>query len=123
MKKILVVDDDPVDVRLIMSRLTKNHYEVVTAASGAEGITQARAHHPDLIILDILMPQMDGTEAYSLMKQDPELADIPVLFLTAVLTKKEEQLGPNVEQSFFNVIAKPFEEQELLARIRAILGE
>ena len=123
MKKILVVDDDPVDMKLIQNRLSKNNYEVLTAASGAEGIAQAKEHHPDLIILDILMPQMDGTEAYSLMKQDEELADIPVLFLTAVLTKKEEQLGANVEESFFNVIAKPFEEKELLGRIRSILGE
>ena len=121
-KTILVVDDDPVDIKMIKTRLEKNDYAVVTANSGTEGIERAQEVLPDLIVLDILMPEMDGTEAYSHLKNDPRTSDIPVLFLTAVLTKKEEKLGANVEESFFNVIAKPFDEKEFIQRIRDILG-
>ena len=123
MQKILVVDDDPLDVRLIKERLLAHNYEVIEAFSGPEGIEMARAHHPDLIVMDILMPKMDGTEAYSIIKNDAATANIPVLFLTAILTKKEEQLGANIEESFFNVIAKPFEEKDFICRIQSILGQ
>ncbi len=123
MKKILAVDDEPVDLKLIQDTLRKNNYEVLTASNGPEGIAKAREYQPDLIIMDILMPGMDGTEAYSRIKADPQTETIPVLFLTAVLSKEEEQLGANIEESFFHVIAKPFNHQDLLARIKDIIGE
>jgi CheY-like chemotaxis protein len=122
MKKILVVDDDPLDLKLIKERLIANHYEVFVAHNGPEGIEMARQHHPDLIIMDILMPKMDGTEAYGIIKNDPTIENIPVLFLTAVLTKKEQNLGANIEEDFFNVLAKPFDEKEFLKRVTKILG-
>ncbi len=123
MKTILVVDDDPVDLKLISDTLEKFQYRILTATSGLDSIAKARDVHPDLILMDILMPEMDGTEAYSLIKADPKTEDIPVLFLTCALSKEEEHLGANVEESFFNVLAKPFKTSELLARIRDILGE
>lgn len=123
MKKILVVDDDPVDLKLIQKQLEASHYAVTVAHSGEEGIQLARDLRPDLIVMDILMPKMDGTEAYSHIKNNPETADIPVIFLTAVLTKTEERLGANIEETFFNVIAKPFDHKEFLARVRTVLGE
>ena len=123
MKTILVVDDDPVDLKLVSDTLKKFHYAVVPAVSGPESIAKAREVHPDLILMDILMPGMDGTEAYSRIKADPDIEDIPVLFLTSVLSRDEEQLGANIEESFFNVLAKPFKTQDLVARIRDIIGE
>lgn len=123
MKTILVVDDDPVDLKLISDTLEKFQYKIVTADNGLDSIAKARDSRPDLILMDILMPEMDGTEAYSLIKADPETEDIPVLFLTCALSKDEEHLGANIEESFFNVLAKPFKTSELVARIRDILGE
>ncbi|HOY08941.1 MAG TPA: response regulator [Candidatus Omnitrophota bacterium] len=123
MKTILVVDDDPVDLKLISDTLEKFQYKIVTADNGLDSIAKARDIRPDLILMDILMPEMDGTEAYSLIKADPETEDIPVLFLTCALSKDEEHLGANIEESFFNVLAKPFKTSELVARIRDILGE
>ncbi|MFA5260305.1 MAG: response regulator [Candidatus Omnitrophota bacterium] len=123
MKTILVVDDDPVDLKLISDTLIKFRYKIVTAMNGPDSIAKARDIHPDLVLMDILMPEMDGTEAYSRIKADPETEDIPVLFLTCALSKEEEHLGANIEESFFNVLAKPFKTSELVARIRDIIGE
>ena len=123
MKKILVVDDDPIYTKTLQVLLEKNHYQVKVAHDGEEGIALARQEKPDLIVLDILMPKLDGTEAYGIIKNDPELENIPVLFLTAVLSKEEEAPRANVEESYYHVIAKPIDNQDFITRVKAILRE
>lgn len=122
MKKILIVDDDPVYAKMLKILLEKNGYAVCSAEDGETGLRTARKEKPDLIVLDILMPKIDGTEVYSLLKNDDELAEIPVLFLTAILSKEDEKPGVNIEESFYHVLAKPIDNQEFLKQIKAIVG-
>ncbi|MCD4780831.1 MAG: response regulator [Candidatus Omnitrophica bacterium] len=125
MKKILVIDDDLTDLRIIDKNISSHNYEVITAATPQDGLNKAKEIKPDLIILDIIMPDIDGAEVYSLLKKEPETHNIPVIFLTAALDKEknEQVLGPDIEEDFFNIIAKPFNEKEVIDRIKSIIGE
>lgn len=123
MKKVLVVDDDPVYTKILRILLEKNNYQVVVANDGEAGLALARSEKPDLIVLDIIMPKMDGAEVYSFLKSDERTLDIPVLFLTAVLSKAEEKPGVHIEESFYHVIAKPIDNKEFLKQIKSILGD
>lgn len=115
-KKILVVDDEPDVLLLLNERLTRAGYEVIKAASGKEAIEKAAASSPDLIILDIAMPGMDGSETASVLRVDPRTKDIPIIFLTCLFTKQEEKTcGHVLGQNFF--IAKPYDATDLLAEI------
>ncbi len=121
-KRILVVDDEPNIVKMIESRLVANDYEVFTASNGMDGLSKAKEHCPDLIILDILMPEMDGTAMATAMKDDPATKSIPVIFLTCLIEKNQEKdtrhiIGGNV---FF---AKPFTGAALLDKIEEIIGK
>lgn len=115
-KKILIVDDEPDVLLLLGERLTKAGYEVVKASSGEEAISLARKHLPHLIVLDIAMPGMDGSEVASVLRADPKIKDTPILFLTCLFTKQEEKVcGHLLGQNFF--IAKPYDVTELLSEI------
>ncbi len=116
-KKILVVDDEPDILKVLVARLKEHGFETVTAANGEEALLQAAAHKPNLIILDIMMPVMDGTEAAQRLKENPRTRDIPIIFLSALQTKTEEasdggEVGDNI------ILAKPFDINVLLAKIR-----
>jgi len=123
MKKILIVDDEP-DVRTVLSvRLTSNGFQVVEAADGDTGMKLARAEKPDLILLDIMMPGMDGVETFHSLKQDPQTKEIPVIFLTVLaqnisLTKHSLELDKS-----YAILSKPYRPQELIQEIRQALGE
>jgi CheY-like chemotaxis protein len=115
--KILVVDDEPDIVKVLVARLREQGYETCTASDGNQALVQAENHKPNLIILDIMMPGMDGTEAAQKLKENPKTKDIPIIFLSALQTKSEEgqeggEKGANV------ILAKPFEINVLLSRIR-----
>ncbi len=115
-KKILIVDDEPDVLLLLGERLTKAGYSVIKAASGKETIELAGKKMPDLIILDIAMPGMDGSEVASTLRGDPKTKDIPILFLTCLFTKQEEKVcGHLLGQNFF--IAKPYDVTDLLSEI------
>ena len=119
-KKILAVDDEPEVLALLEKRLVSSGYEVVTSTSGKDAVNLAKTLHPALIILDILMPGMDGSETAAALHNDPLTKDIPVLFLTCLFTKREEKLeGHEVGRNFF--VAKPYEPAELLSEISKIL--
>ena len=89
-KKILIVDDENDVLILLKKGLTVKGYFVITATNGEDAIVLARSKHPDLIILDVLMPGMDGPEVDAKLKEDPKTKDIPIMFLTGLYTKKEE---------------------------------
>jgi len=116
-KKILVVDDEPDIVKVLVARLKEHGYATIIASDGHQALAQAQENQPDLIILDIMMPGMDGPEAAQRLKEDPKTQDIPIIFLSALQTKSEEQsegdrVGGNV------ILSKPFDLDVLLAKIR-----
>jgi len=80
MAKILIVDDEIQLIQMVQMRLEANGYEVVTANDGVEGLKKVKSENPDLIILDIMMPKMDGFEACDLLKKDPQTSQIPIIF-------------------------------------------
>jgi DNA-binding response OmpR family regulator len=117
-KRILVVDDERDIVDLLKYNLVKDGYEVLTAYNGKEALEKA-AHPPDLVILDVMMPVLDGFETCKKLKSDPRTSAVPVLFLTASSSEVDEVLG--LELGADDYMTKPFSPRELVARIRAIL--
>lgn len=118
-QKILVVDDEPDIVELISYHLTKEGYQVHTASNGKEAIKTAKEVFPDLIILDVMMPEMDGIEACRLMRSMPEFKHIFMVFLTARSEEYSEIAGFHVGADDY--IAKPIKPRALMSRINAIL--
>ncbi|MFB3919813.1 MAG: PleD family two-component system response regulator [Candidatus Velamenicoccus archaeovorus] len=115
-QKLLIVDDEPDVLKLLGERLTKAGYEVIKASCGKEAVALAQKKTPDLIILDIAMPGMDGSEVAGILRKDAKTKDIPILFLTCLFTKQEEKVcGHLLGQNFF--IAKPYDVGELLDEI------
>lgn len=125
-KKILVVDDDPDLVDATSIILKSKNYDVSVAYDGVEGLEKARNEKPDLIVLDVMMPQKDGYTLCKELKADPDLSRIPVLLLTAVVaniftTRFTQQMGMETEADDF--IDKPVEPQVLVERIEALLAK
>lgn len=118
-QKILIVDDEP-DIReLIEYNLKKEGYLVYTASNGQEGINEAKRVHPDLIILDVMMPKMDGIEACRIMRSMNDFKSTFMVFLTARSEEYSEIAGFNVGADDY--IAKPIKSRALVSRINAIL--
>lgn len=117
--KILVVDDEPSIVKLVTASLSGYGYEIFQAFDGQEAIVQARLHKPDLILLDVTMPRMDGTEARKRLLADPETKDIPVVHLTAVgdFDQQREALADGAT----DYIVKPFTPSELAHQVADML--
>lgn len=119
-KKILAIDDEPDVLILLSKRLQVRGYQVLCASGGSVGIEIARREKPDLILLDILMPDMDGSETAAVLRQDPLTREIPILFLTCLFTKREENLeGHEAGKNIF--LAKPYDPAELLAEIERLI--
>jgi putative two-component system response regulator len=113
--KIIVVDDDP-DVLTVLKCLLVHHGDdVLPFTSGAEALEAARSEHPDLILLDISMPEMSGIELCKYLKQDPDLADIPVIFLSGLNATEDKVRG--FKAGGVDYIAKPFQSDEVQARV------
>ena len=117
--KILVVDDEPDILELIEYNLKKDGYQVFTATNGQEGVAVAKKVLPDLIILDIMMPKMDGIEACRIMRAMPEFKNTFMVFLTARSEEYSEIAGFNVGADDY--IAKPIKPRALISRINALL--
>lgn len=116
---ILVVDDEQDLLDLIEYNLKKEGFNVLKAEDGQEGIEVAREHSPDLILLDIMMPKMDGLEAVEVIRDDDELGRIPIIFLTARGDEKTEVEGLN--KGGDDYITKPISTTKLISRIKAVL--
>ena len=113
--KILIVDDVMSNVLLLKILLTNEKFQVCTANCGNACIQQAKTEHPDLILLDVMMPDMSGFDTAVIMKKDPELKDIPIIFLTALNTPQDLVHGFQVGASDF--LTKPFNKEELVMRV------
>jgi CheY-like chemotaxis protein len=120
-KKIVVADDEP-DVLFMtaFSLRTVGGFEVIEARNGLEAVERAQQVHPDLIVLDIKMPRMNGYEACRRLKEIPELRDVPVIFLSAKGQRQEIEEGLSL--GAVDYILKPFAPEELIAKVRKVLG-
>ena len=116
---ILVVDDERDLLDLIEYNLKKEGFKVLKAENGEEGINKAKEHRPDLILLDIMMPKMDGLEAVEIMRKDDDLKKTPIIFLTARSDEKTEIDGLN--KGGDDYITKPISTTKLVSRIKAVL--
>ena len=114
--KILVVDDEDLLVKGIRFNLQNDGYEVITGSTGLDAVDQAKTAHPDLIVLDVMMPQMDGLTACSLIR---EFSNVPIILLTAKTEDMDKLMG--FDQGADDYLTKPFNILELKARIRALL--
>ena len=120
MAKILIAEDEP-DIReLVLFMLRFAGYEVVAATNGEEAVQTALREKPDLILLDVRMPRMTGYDACRLMKANPDLRDVPVVFLSAKGQESEIQSG--LEAGAEEYLLKPFSPAELTNRVRGILS-
>ena len=117
---ILVVDDQPANLRVVTTLLARHGYEVITAASGPEALATASAQAPDLMLLDMMMPGMDGFALLAQIKQRPELLRLPVVFLTAA--QDRDLLLRAFDAGAVDYVTKPFMPEELLARVNAHVG-
>ncbi len=121
-KRILVVDDEPVLTRMVKMNLERTgKYEVRTVNQGAMALKAAHEFMPNLIFLDVMMPDMSGDEVSQQLREDPVLAGIKVIFLTAIVTRAETSaMGGEIGGNEF--LAKPVKTEELVATIERVLG-
>lgn len=120
MAKILIADDDPTIIHLLSVNLEMEGYQVVVAQDGLQAITKATKDPPDLIILDIMMPNMDGWATRDELLKSPTLADIPVIFLSA--RAQQADLRRGLEAGAAEYITKPFDPVDLLKIIEEVLA-
>jgi DNA-binding response OmpR family regulator len=119
MKKILVIDDLPENVFMLQDRLEHEGFEVLTAYDGYTGIDKARNELPDLILLDVMMPDITGLEVCKVLVNEPTTKDIPIILVTAKSGAEDTKEG--LEAGAFDYIKKPFNRIELLARVKSAL--
>jgi DNA-binding response OmpR family regulator len=118
-QKILVVDDEPEAVELVAFNLKQAGYDVVSAADGDEALKKAKAQQPALVVLDWMLPEMEGVEVCKLIRRDPVTSNIPVIMLTAKASEIDRVLG--LELGADDYLTKPFSPRELVLRIKKIL--
>ncbi len=117
--RILIVDDTEDIVKLVKMYLEHHHYEVITAYDGQEGLDKAKAESPDLIILDLMLPRINGYKICGLLKRDSRYAKIPIVIFSAKTQEKDMKLGEDVGADAY--LTKPFEPEVLLSKIKALL--
>ncbi len=118
-KKILFIEDEPDQVRMISLRLEKSGYEVIASLEGAEGLKMAAKEKPDLILVDVVMPGMDGFEVCRRLRKDPWTKDIPIISTTAAGMDDVEQQC--LEAGADGCVRKPYDSADLLMKIKRLL--
>ena len=119
-RTILVIDDDPVIQKLLSVNFEMEGYRVVTASDGIEGLAQVGIANPDVILLDVMMPRMDGLAVARKLKSDPATKDIPIVLLSAKAQSTDIQGG--LEAGAEDYVTKPFDPLELLDKVAALIG-
>ncbi|QEL66456.1 type IV pilus response regulator [Oryzomicrobium terrae] len=117
-KKILVVDDSPTERAFLTEILTKAGYQIVTAENGEEGITKAKSEHPDLVLMDVVMPGLNGYQATRTLTRDEDTKNIPVIVCTSKGQETDKIWG--LRQGALDYLVKPVKADELLAKIAAL---
>jgi len=116
---ILIVDDNPTNVDILQARLSAHHYQILTAADGEAGLNMAKERHPDLILLDIMMPKMDGIEVCRRLRADASLPFMPIIMVTAKADSKDIVAG--LEAGGDEYLTKPVDHAALVARVKSML--
>ena len=117
-KKILVVDDSPTERHFMVELLTRNGYQVITAESGEEGIAKAKAEQPDLVLMDVVMPGLNGYQATRTLTRDEATKNIPVIVCTSKGQETDKIWG--LRQGAVDYLVKPLNPEELLQRVAAL---
>ena len=118
-KKILVTDDSPTIVAMIKELLDSAGYSVVTAADGQEALSKAKKEKPDLIVLDLMLPKIDGYKVCAMLKFNTDYQNIPIIIFTARAGEADKKMGGDVKADAY--ITKPFEPEALLSKIEELL--
>jgi len=119
--KVVCIEDEPEMIELIKLILRRRNFELIGAVGGREGQSTVRKVKPDLVLLDLMMPDMDGWEVYQQMKADEDLNDIPVIVVTAKAQSIDKVLGLHIAK-VDDYVTKPFGPQELLASVKKVLN-
>ncbi len=119
-KKVVCIEDEPEMIDLVKLILSRRGYDVVGAMGGREGLDAIEAETPDLVLLDLMMPDMDGWEVYQLMKSHDAMKDIPVIVVTAKAQSIDKVLGLHIAK-VDDYITKPFGPQELLDTVKQVI--
>jgi CheY-like chemotaxis protein len=117
---VLVVDDDPVIQKLLQVNFEMEGYTVITAGDGEEGLAKAQSEHPDAVVLDVMMPKMDGLEVARRLKADPDTQGIPIILLSAKAQQADIQAGTATGAEEY--LTKPFDPLELLQRVGDLIA-
>ena len=121
MAVILIVDDSPTELHLFKGMLEKSGFEILVADSGEEGIRQAESARPDCILMDVVMPGMNGFQATRKLTQDPRTSDIPVIMITTKDQETDKIWG--MRQGAVEYIVKPVGQKELVAKINSVMAD
>ena len=119
-KKVLIADDEPNIVISLEFLLSREGFEVLVAVDGEEALAKARAERPDLVLLDVMMPKMNGFDVCQALRSDPELASMRVLMLTAKGRETEVSKGLGLGADAY--MTKPFSTKDLVSQVRVLLG-
>jgi len=119
-KRILIIDDEPDLLKALNTRFQAEGYDVITSKDGAKGLEKARKENPDLIILDLMLPKINGYRVCRFIKFDETCKHIPIIILTARVEDEDKKLGKEVGADYY--MTKPFDNQELLDHIKNFIG-
>jgi twitching motility two-component system response regulator PilH len=117
---VLIVDDSPTEIHVLKGILTKQGYSILVAENGEAGVEEARASKPDLILMDVVMPGLNGFQATRQLNRDPDTSDIPVILVTTKDQETDRAWG--LRQGAREYVVKPVNADELVAKIKALLG-
>lgn len=124
-KKILIVDDEEELLELIGSALSAEGYEVTTGATAKDAIEKTKTLIPDLLLIDIMLPDMEGPEAVRILNDDPATSNIPTIFLSGIITRDNEENAATevrVGERLYTALSKPFTAKELMVEVRKAIG-
>jgi len=121
MVKILLVEDDQNLANLTHIALVKKGFEVIVFHEAGQALEEIKEQKPDLILMDVMLPDLSGPEAVKVLRKNPDLMNIPVIFLTALLSKEESELGLTVDKVNYKTLGKPYEINHLLELIKISL--
>jgi len=120
MARILIIEDSPTDTRVFTTLLEKNGHEVIAAGSAEDGIAAAKSEKPDLVLMDVILPGMNGFQATRALTRDPETANIPIIIVSTKGMETDRVWG--LRQGARDYIVKPPNERDLIDRIATLLG-